>query len=559
MYKSPQIKEMFTGQVEAVKHLKKIIFGSDPNSRKKYIKDFTEEFSSFKKVSSFDDLVVNSYKADLIYIGDYHALKECQFFEAEFIKKIAKKTKQAILCLEMVYSRNQPLLNAWMRGEITEEEFLRRIRYDAEWGYEWEGFRGLFTTAMEFGISVFGIDSGPRGGFKYINKRDAFAAEKIVQLFQSFPDAKIFVIFGESHLAKNHLPRKVKERLKKANLEKREIVIVQNIDALYWERMRKGLEYADVVEVSPGRYCVFNSSLIAKYESYRQTLERWKNFDDEDVDLTPTLYNMIDTILKFLEIDKFSYVLKKDDGYKEYLVDVFPEVYSGSEKDFVKNLLLAKKYPKKEIDTIKDHIAKNGSCFVPGLNAIIIGKLDVRHGGEEAAHFINKALKGEIGLREEKPLLQFDRFYGAVIEEAIAFFGSKLIDPSRNHFFETEFYQLYGKKREEIERKSEYSYDEYSEIIHFILLHKRFEREYEQFKDVPPEILAGIKSDNRKFTILTHELGYFLGQQIFDAYQNGGIEKEEIQELFRKSYEESGSALETYLSLVNKAGKLFHT
>ncbi|MEW5807299.1 MAG: ChaN family lipoprotein [Acidobacteriota bacterium] len=555
MYKSPQIKEMFAGQRETVRHLKKIIFGSDPNSRKKYIKDFTEEFRTFQEISSLDDLIVSCYKADLIYLGDYHALKDCQLFEAKLIRKIAERSSRTVLGMEMVYSRNQGILDRWMEGAISEEEFLKRIRYDSEWGYDWEGFREIFCMARKCGIRVYGLDSGPRGGFQYIRKRDSFAAEKIVNLFQTFPDTKVIVIFGESHLARNHLPRKVKEKLKKANLEKREVVVVQNVDWLYWERIDRGLDWAEVIKVSDGRFCVFNSSLIAKYEAYRQTLEKWKYQEDsEEVDLTPTIHNMIDAILKFLEIDKYTYLYRKEDGYREYLIDVFPEVYSYSDQAIIRGLLLEKNYSDEEIEIIEEHISKKGSCYVSGLNAIVIGKLHVNHAGEEAAHFVNKALKQEIGSFQSRrdDLLQFDIFYAAIMGEALAFFGSKLIDPSRNHFFETQFYQYYRKGKEEIEKNTGYTYEEFNEIIRFILLHKRFEKEYQKYDQIPKELLDGIKTQKEKFTILTHELGYFLGQQMYDAYQNDLMGKEEIKSLFMMKFDRSGSALETYLSIIER-------
>lgn len=555
MYRRPKIKEMLEGQREVVGHLKNIIFGSDPDSQKKYIKDFTEEFTTFRNISSLDDLFISCYKADLIYIGDYHALKESQLFAAQLIKKIAQRTKSAILALEMIYTRNQSILDSWFEGRVSEEEFLQRIRYEEEWGYDWEGFEAIFSAARECNMRVFGVDSGPRGGLKYIRRRDNFAAEKIVQLFQLYPTTKMIVLFGESHLAKNHLPRKVKEKLKKATLEKREVIIVQNVDRLYWEYKKRGLEYVDVVEVDDGKFCVFNASLIAKYEAYRLTLEKWKGMGDEDeVDLTPTIHNMIDTILKFLEIDKFTYCLKKEDGYKEYLIDVYPEVYSSKDKDFLQVLLREKNFSKKDIQKIGEHIEKKGSCYVTELNAIFIGTFNVIHGGEESAHFVNKALKGEVGRGRisQKKMLPFDAFYTATIEEAIAFFGSKLIDPSRNHFFETEFYQLYGKDKEKIEKSTEYSFEEFNDIINFILLHKKFEKEYERYGKVPKELLDGIKSKGRLFSVLTHEIGYFLGQQIYNAYQKGLIDKEQIKSLFKMRFSKSRSALETYLSLVEK-------
>jgi uncharacterized iron-regulated protein len=559
MYRRPKIKEMIEDQREVVENLKNIIFGSDPDSQKKYIRDFTEEFTTFRKISSLDDLFISCYKSDLIYIGDYHALKESQLFAAKLIRRIAQRTKTAILTLEMVYTRNQATLDSWMEGKISEEEFLQRIRYEEEWGYDWEGFKAIFDAARDCNVKVFGVDSGPRGGLKHIRRRDRFAAEKIVQLIHLYPEAKIIVLYGESHLAKNHLPRKVKEKLKKNSVEKSEVVIVQNVDRLYWQFKKRGLEYVDVVEVDDRKYCVFNTSLIAKYESYRTTLEKWKGLgDDDEIDLTPTIHNMIDSILKFLEIDKYSYCLHKENGYREYLIDVYPEVYATNDKDFFKGLLKEKNFSQRDIKRIGMHIAEKGSCYVTEINAIFIGTFDVIHGAEESAHFINKVLKGEVGRKRiiQKTLLPYDAFYTTTIEEAIAFFGSKLIDPSRNHFFETDFYQLYGKDKEKIEKKTEYLFEEFNEIINFILLHKKFEKEYEHHDDVPKELLTGIKSEGRLFSILTHEIGYFLGHQIFDAYQKGLIDKEQIVSLFKMRFLKSGSALESYLSFVEKVADL---
>jgi hypothetical protein len=144
------------------------------------------------------------------------------------------------------------------------------------------------------------------------------------------------------------------------------------------------------------------------------------------------------------------------------------------------------------------------------------------------------------------------------MEEALAFFGSKLIDPGRNHFFETEFYQYYRKDRETIERSTPYSFEEFNEIINFILLHKRFERDYANYDHVPEEILNGIRSEPKRANILIHELGYFLGQQIYDSYRAGLLSRKAIVQLFKMSFREEGGALTTYIELTEKVGAAIH-
>jgi hypothetical protein len=162
------------------------------------------------------------------------------------------------------------------------------------------------------------------------------------------------------------------------------------------------------------------------------------------------------------------------------------------------------------------------------------------------------ALKQELYDGAPRTMPQHDLFYNGVMEEALGFFGSKLIDPSRNHFFETEFYQYYRKDREVIEENTRYSYDEFNAIINFILLHKKFEQSYESYSEVPPEILDGIRAEPRRANILVHELGYFLGQQIYDALRAGRISLKRIRELFRTSFRDSGSAFSTYLDLTRE-------
>jgi hypothetical protein len=103
-----------------------------------------------------------------------------------------------------------------------------------------------------------------------------------------------------------------------------------------------------------------------------------------------------------------------------------------------------------------------------------------------------------------------------------------------------------------IEAQTPYTYEEFNEIINFILLHKRFETHYAEYDEVPREILAGIRSERKRSNILVHELGYFLGQQIYDGYHAGAITRQEITDLFHKKFVESGSALATYLDLTGK-------
>src|SRR5262245_37104931 len=98
----PRIREEIALQKAAVARLKKDILGVDRNARKQYIREFHEEFSRLDHPSSLDDLIIACFKADIIYIGDYHALPASQEFAARLVREIAARSREVVLCLEMV-------------------------------------------------------------------------------------------------------------------------------------------------------------------------------------------------------------------------------------------------------------------------------------------------------------------------------------------------------------------------------------------------------------------------------------------------------------------------
>jgi len=80
------------------------------------------------------------------------------------------------------------------------------------------------------------------------------------------------VLFGESHMAPQHLPAAVRRKLPKARVA----TLLQNVDSLYWKAEEEPGARVKAVQVSDDVFCVFNATPLEKYESYRQCLERWR-------------------------------------------------------------------------------------------------------------------------------------------------------------------------------------------------------------------------------------------------------------------------------------------
>ncbi len=159
---------------------------------------------------------------------------------------------------------------------MTEDELRQRIRFELDWGYDWPPFYELLSAARDHGASIYGLDCMPREDLRKIGARDRHAADKIAELRRRHPDALILVLFGESHLAPQHLPALLQQQLPAEPL----LTVLQNIDALYW---RAAGEAGDPVEAVQVRKEVRNEvrkevrKTSASMFSASSTPRRWRN------------------------------------------------------------------------------------------------------------------------------------------------------------------------------------------------------------------------------------------------------------------------------------------
>ena len=77
-----------------------------------------------------------------------------------------------------------------------------------------------------------------------------------------------------------------------------------------------------------------------------------------------------------------------------------------------------------------DHFQENGTSYVPELNSIFIHRLQLTSAAEESTRFIHQLCRGDLPVAAERP--SGDQFFVTVIERALGYFCSKLLDSSRD-------------------------------------------------------------------------------------------------------------------------------
>lgn len=539
------------GQLHAIASVEREIRAVDPASGRKYLRDFREAYLSYEKVLAPGDVRHEIEKSGIVLVGDYHALPNSQRFLAALFSDLHLYQRPVVLGVETIFSRDQHILDEWSRGEIDEAELRQRIRFDLDWGYDWTPFYDLLSAAREQGAPVYGLDCMPREDLRKIGARDRHAADKIAGLRRRHPEALVLVLFGESHLAPQHLPALLAERLPAEPV----LTVLQNVDALYWRAAGEAHDHVEAVEVRENVLCVFNATPLEKYENYRLCLDRWGRSDHGAPDLGPTLYNLIDGLVRFLGIDQYS---PHNTTQPRLLVDHMPEVYSRSSDALLRRLLSRKGFTAEQRRSLLRQVRERGSVYLAPINAVYVRQFGMTTAAEDAARFLHHACRGLPNLRNGKspeaasPFDKNEQFYAAVFEHAIGFFGSRILHPARPALRDEDIAALFDVTREDLEHQTGLPFSDAVEVLDFLTTHRQQNSSGDRLEQHYPDPDDGTEVPefaDRKYEYMVAQLGSLVGTDIYDAYIEGRLTASALRKLFLTHIEHPGTARTAYLQL----------
>jgi hypothetical protein len=91
-------------QLHALAGVEREIRVNDPNGRRKYLRDFSQAFRSYESVLDRQQLRTAVADADIVLIGDYHALPAAQRCAANLIEERAQPgDRPLVLGVETIF------------------------------------------------------------------------------------------------------------------------------------------------------------------------------------------------------------------------------------------------------------------------------------------------------------------------------------------------------------------------------------------------------------------------------------------------------------------------
>lgn len=554
-----------------------------------YQEEYERDVQRYRAISSKAELVEAACASDLVYVGDYHTLPQAQQTLVKLLLAVTRHREHVVLALELVHAEAQRALDRFMAGKTTEERFLREVDYERTWGFPWPPYREVLEVARARGVRVVGINANPEGhDAEHLLERDFQAAEVIVRELVRQPDALVIVFDGDLHVARDHLPLIVDTVLRKQRERpRRRLIVHQNAERVHWALAREGKEHsANVVRLGPDAFCVLNASPLEKLHSYlnwvsaRETLvppeaSSWemdayggvREEHDEETDHHPDYAEQVLALVQALA--RFLGVSHRTD------LDAF-HLYTVNDLDFLDHLEESGRYSEIELADIKRQILSNESYFIPKGDIIYLSDFSVAHAAEEAAHFLHHRCSG---YRWERPRDLVTDFYFRCVTEALGYFGSKLIVPTRPCWTERDCNRLVEQHRRRLRRAKaqatraaagphapaqaegptlQQHRGSVLKACRLVLQHRALEREYlktGEWSSAGPALTQPAEVH----LLITHMLGHMLGDKLWAGVASGAIEKGYVRELFEERIDARGAALARYLQLVELTAKLEET
>ena len=498
---------------------------ADGTDLSQYESVFAEDVTSFDSVSRISMLVKELTRARLTYVADYHTLKLAQKTFLKLAKRV--RTKHLSLALEFFPADQQKSLDAYMAGRITEKTLLRRIRYRSRWQYDiWPHFKPIVDLAKARRWRLVGLDA-PRHGGSTLAECDAFMAQVLVDHLSSVAKhARVMVLVGELHLARPHLPQAVSQLARRADLKGlRTLTIFQNVEPIYNQLVAEGRENdTEVVRLDPGRYCILNTPPAIVQQSYLNWIEydvASVDYDKVEEDFSSVARHVAKTLGVSLRrrVDRMRIFPPDDPDFLAELQGMGLSAESTSEPDA-------------ESWNVRTRV-------LPRQQMVYLSNLSLNQVGEAAGRLLHCL---EMGVDEE----EIEGFHGQVIHEAIAFFGSKVVNPKRKCKRIITFRQLLGGVTDQAPNDPRAL-----EVASAVCLHHRVEQGH---------ALGSLSTlfrlpDNTRRQV-QRALGRILGERLYYTYARDRTTRREMREIIRVPLTHAETASALYFSLVRRTSRV---
>jgi len=110
------------------------------------------------KSISFDELMDDLQKSDLIFVGEVHDNPEHHLIEVQILQALTVRYGPLTVAMEFFATTQQPALDRYVKEDVSETVFLKDVDWARGWSFPYHFYRPLIFSAREQGNHLIGIN-----------------------------------------------------------------------------------------------------------------------------------------------------------------------------------------------------------------------------------------------------------------------------------------------------------------------------------------------------------------------------------------------------------------
>jgi len=103
---------------------------------------------------SFHQLLNDLEPSSVIFMGETHDQIEHHHNQVRILRGLIEKNRDVVVGMEMFERSQQSILDQWTEGKLTEEEFLKEVKWETTWGMDYNLYKGILDKAKNHRIKV---------------------------------------------------------------------------------------------------------------------------------------------------------------------------------------------------------------------------------------------------------------------------------------------------------------------------------------------------------------------------------------------------------------------
>ena len=199
--------------LEKIKDQVRLYLGEESRDLRLYAGSYKRDIMREWKASDLQTIYTCLQQVQVVFGGDFHPFSQAQRAHLRILRKMVED-RPVVLALECLFVEHQGFVDQFLAGEMSEKQFLRKVQWDSKWGFPWTHYRPFFDFARTHKLPLLGLNVQVEDSDKNLHMRDKFAAQALVNYHQRFPEALIYVVYGDLHVAENHLPKALKQAIR---------------------------------------------------------------------------------------------------------------------------------------------------------------------------------------------------------------------------------------------------------------------------------------------------------------------------------------------------------